>query len=298
MMSEYYWDSTIEYLRNTRGLYYNDDYLEFLVKNVWKMHTPINIVDYGCGYGYLGLKLLPLLPEGSTYTGIDKGKDLIMEAREVFDKLPYTTEFIQGDIEDMFVERQYDVAICHAFLLHMASPREILQKMIDSVRNGGRVICFEPHWIANAANYGFDDGLQHSEVVRLGVLQKLYEVDASRSGKDGNIGMRLPILLSQLGLRNVGCRVSDKVNFLDQNMDEKDRLFRSLKGEGIGQELEDPVKVVEQLVQRGLTAEEAQEQYAVEQRLFQEFDSDSWLTYSPNMKISYGTVGRECRDLE
>lgn len=85
-MSEYYWDSAIEYLRNTRGLYYNDDYLEFLVKNVWKMNTPINIVDYGCGYGYLGLKLLPLLPKGSTYTGIDKGKDLIMEAREVFDK--------------------------------------------------------------------------------------------------------------------------------------------------------------------------------------------------------------------
>jgi 2-polyprenyl-3-methyl-5-hydroxy-6-metoxy-1,4-benzoquinol methylase len=128
MMSEYYWDSTIEYLRNTRGLYYNDDYLEFLVKNVWKMNAPVNIVDYGCGYGYLGLKLLPLLPEGSTYTGIDKGEDLIKEAREVFDKLPYSTEFIQGDIEDMFVHRQYDVAICHAFLLHMANPRMILQK--------------------------------------------------------------------------------------------------------------------------------------------------------------------------
>lgn len=294
MMSEYYWDSTIEYLRNTRGLYYNDDYLEFLVKNVWKMNTPINIVDYGCGYGYLGLKLLPLLPEGSTYTGIDKGKDLIMEAREVFDKLPYSTEFIQGDIEDMFVERQYDVAICHAFLLHMASPREILQKMMDSVLDGGRVICFEPHWIANTANYGFD-GIQHSEVVRLGILQKLYETSAKDSGKDGNIGMRLPILLSQLGLRNVGCRVSDKVNFLDQNMDaaEKDRLFQSLKEEGIGQELEDPVKVVEQMVQRGLSVEEAQTQYAAELKLFQVFNGDSWLTYAPNMKISYGTVGRE-----
>ena len=114
-MSEYYWDSAIEYLRNTRGLYYNDDYLEFLVKNVWKMNTPINIVDYGCGYGYLGLKLLPLLPKGSTYTGIDKGKDLIMEAKKCLISQPYSTEFIQGDIEDMFVERQYDVAICHAF---------------------------------------------------------------------------------------------------------------------------------------------------------------------------------------
>lgn len=211
-MSEYYWDSKIEYLRNTRWLYYNDDYLEFLVKNVWKLNAPVNIVDYGCGYGYLGVKLLPLLPEGSTYTGIDKGEDLIKEAREVFDKLPYSAEFIQGDIEDMFVHRQYDVAICHAFLLHMANPRMILQKMIDSVLDGGRVICFEPHWIANTANYGFDE-IQHSEVVPLGILQKLYEESAKDSGKDGNIGMKLPIFLSQLGLRNVECRVSDKVNF-------------------------------------------------------------------------------------
>jgi hypothetical protein len=33
-MSEYYWDNKIEYLKNTRKLYYNDDYLEFLVKTV------------------------------------------------------------------------------------------------------------------------------------------------------------------------------------------------------------------------------------------------------------------------
>lgn len=66
-MSEYYWDNQIEYLRNTRGLYYNDDYLKFLVESVWKINKPVNIVDYGCGFGYLGLKLLPLLPDGWIY---------------------------------------------------------------------------------------------------------------------------------------------------------------------------------------------------------------------------------------
>jgi 16S rRNA G1207 methylase RsmC len=33
----------------------------------------VKIIDFGCGYGYLGMKLLPLLPKGSTYTGVDKG---------------------------------------------------------------------------------------------------------------------------------------------------------------------------------------------------------------------------------
>ena len=83
-MEEYYWDTKLEYLKRTRDLYYNDDYIEFLVNYVWKLSKPVHIIDFGCGYGYLGLKLLPLLPKGSTYTGVDKGEQLISQARELF----------------------------------------------------------------------------------------------------------------------------------------------------------------------------------------------------------------------
>ena len=217
-MSDYYWDNQIEYLRNTRWLYYNDDYLEFLIQKVWKINKPVKIIDYGCGYGYLGLKLLPLLPEGSTYTGVDKGKELISKAKEAFINLPYQTEFIVGDIEDVDIECRYDIAMCHAFLLHMKEPISILEKMIKSVVNNGRIICFEPHWIANMANYRFNE-LEQSKVILLGILQKLFEEDSRQNGKDGNIGMRVPMILSQLGIQNIDCRVSDRVNFLDQNME-------------------------------------------------------------------------------
>lgn len=40
-MSEYFWDSQIEYLKRTRDLYYNDDYLEFLVKSVWRINQVV-----------------------------------------------------------------------------------------------------------------------------------------------------------------------------------------------------------------------------------------------------------------
>ena len=103
-MTEYYWDTKIEYLRNTRWLYYNDDYLEFLVKSVWKIDKPVNIVDFGCGYGYLGLKLLPLMPQGSTYTGMDKGTELIREAREIYSHLDYDATFITCDIDEVQLE--------------------------------------------------------------------------------------------------------------------------------------------------------------------------------------------------
>lgn len=292
-MSEYYWDSQIEYLRNTRGLYYNDDYLKFLVENVWKITKPVNIVDYGCGFGYLGLKLLPLLPDGSTYTGIDQGKELINQAKEIFANLPYDTEFRVLDIETAELDPKYGIAVSHAFLLHMTDPKTILQKMVDSVQNDGMVICFEPHWIGNMANYHLD-GTDQSDVVRLGVLQKLYERDNKRTGKNGNIGIQLPVLLSQLGLRNVGCRVSDKVNFLDQNMDDesKNTLYHSLKEEGLGQEVQPYAEVINNLMSRGLSESEAIEEYEAESSFSEKFSSESWLTYAPNMKISYGTVQR------
>jgi SAM-dependent methyltransferase len=76
-MSNNEWDDRLEYLRHTRSLYYNDDYLEFLVRTFWKINTPVNLIDFGCGFGYMGLKLLPMLPAGSTYTGVDKGQELI-----------------------------------------------------------------------------------------------------------------------------------------------------------------------------------------------------------------------------
>ncbi|KAF6659339.1 class I SAM-dependent methyltransferase [Paenibacillus polymyxa] len=290
-MSEYYWDIKIDYLRNTRWLYYNDDYLEFLIQKMWKINKPVEIVDYGCGFGYLGLKLLPLLPNGSTYTGIDKGMELIKQANEIFSKLSYNAEFIECDIEKVELEKKYDIAVSHAFLLHMPNPKSVLQKMLDSVQDNGMVICFEPHWIGNMADY-YLDGIEPSDVIRLGILQELYERDHKRTAKDGNIGIQIPIMLSQLGLRNVGCRVSDKVNFLDQNMDteSKNMLYSSLKEEGLGQEPNDISEVLKNLLARGLNEMEAQKQYEAEATFSEEFSDKSWLVYAPNMKISFGTV--------
>ncbi|MBB6735151.1 class I SAM-dependent methyltransferase [Cohnella zeiphila] len=285
------WDRRIDYLRNTRRLYYNDDYLDFLVRGVWKLDKPVRVVDFGCGYGFLGLKLLPLLPEGSTYTGIDKGHDLIATARETFGRLPYASEFIEADLLEIEVERRFDLAVCHAFLLHMAEPERMLGKMIGSVADGGRVIAFEPHWIAGMAGWELD-GVDASRIVRLGALQKLYEEDAKRSGKNGNVGIRLPILMSRLGLAQVECRASDKVNFLDPDMDlrAKELLYQSLREEGVGQPPGDRDDIISRLAARGLTPEEASAQYEAERRAAEEFGSDSAFVYAPQMKITFGTV--------
>ncbi|PGR82546.1 class I SAM-dependent methyltransferase [Bacillus thuringiensis] len=290
-METYDWNSKLAYLKNTRDLYYNSDYVSFLVNSVWKISEPVHVVDYGCGYGYLGLLLMPLLPEGSKYTGIDSGETLLAEARELFCSLPYESEFLEGDAIEIELNDTYDIAICHAFLLHMSSPKTMLQKMIHSVKSGGKIICFEPHWISNMSSYTLD-GENQSEIIQLGILQNLFESDTQRSGKDGNIGMKIPIYLSELGVKNIECRVSDKVNFLDSNMHHNDKndLYQSLKEEGIAGDPGDKQQFVERLMARGLTYDDALAQYEAELRFFKIFHVHSSLVYAPNMKITFGDI--------
>lgn len=292
-LKTYDWNNKLTYLKNTRDLYYNDDYVSFLVNTVWKITKPVHIVDYGCGYGYLGLVLMPLLPKGSKYTGIDSGETLLAEARALFRLLPYESEFMEGDATEIELNDKYDIAICHAFLLHMSSPKTMLQKMIHSVKKGGKIICFEPHWISNMSSY-FLNGENQSEIIRLGALQKLFESDMQRSGKDGNIGMKIPMFLSELGVKNIQCRVSDKVNFLDSNMHHNDKndLYQSLKEEGIAGNPGDKQQFVERLIDRGLTYDDALDQYEAELKFFRAFHLHSSLVYAPNMKITFGEI--EC----
>ncbi|MEG7842963.1 class I SAM-dependent methyltransferase [Bacillus mobilis] len=292
-METYDWNSKLTYLKNTRDLYYNDDYVSFLVNIVWKITKPVHIVDYGCGYGYLGLVLMPLLPEGSKYTGIDSGETLLAEARELFRLLPYESQFLEGDATEIELNDTYDIAICHAFLLHMSSPKTMLQKMMHSVKSGGKIICFEPHWISNMSSYSLN-GEKQSEIIRLGALQQLFESDTQRSGKDGNVSMKIPMFLSELGAKNIECRVSDKVNFLDSNMqhNNKQSLYHSLKEEGIAGNPGDKEQFIDRLMTRGLTYNDALAQYEAELRFFKVFQMHSSLVYAPNMKITFGDI--EC----
>lgn len=290
-MEEYYWDTQIEYLRRTRDLYYNDDYLEFLVKSVWKLSEPVHMIDFGCGFGYLGLKLLPLLPSGSKYTGIDKGQKLIDKAKELFHKLPYETEFFVSDTNEIELAGKYDIAVCHAFLLHMSEPKTILEKMIKSVVNEGKIICFEPHWISGMSSFSIK-GYEQSQIVQLGILQKLFEESVGKTGKDGNIGAKIPQYLSELGVTNIECRVSDKVNFLNPNMKQEDKqnMYHSLKEEGVGATPINREEFIEGLINRGITMNEAEKQYEAELLFSQLFNIDSSFLYAPSMKITFGEI--------
>lgn len=49
-----YWSEQVLYLQRREKNRWNEDYLQFLVQNVWKIHEPVKILDCGCGYGWIG----------------------------------------------------------------------------------------------------------------------------------------------------------------------------------------------------------------------------------------------------
>ncbi len=205
----------------------------------------------------------------------------------MFKGLPYTTEFIIGDIHTIQLEKQYDIAVCHGVLLHMVNPMNVLEKMIRCVKRDGKIISFEPHWISNNASFYFE-GIEQSSAIPLGLLQELFERDAKRTGKDGNIGLKLPLYFNRLGLRDVQCRVSDKVNVLDPAIDKEQAsmLYDAMQFSHPGDR--DPY--VRSLLERGMLPEEAERQYEAESYLSEKFSSSTAATYAAGMKITFGTV--------
>lgn len=160
-----FWNKKLEYLLRTRKGYWNDDYASFLVSQVWKINKPVSVLDCGCGYGFLGLLLLPYLPIGSTYTGIDFAEDLVQKGKSLFAQQGISAKFICKNVFEYSAENQYDFVVCQAVLRHLDNPTSFIQKMISFAKPGGYIVCMD-------ANREFEccglyiDGMDYQELCR------------------------------------------------------------------------------------------------------------------------------------
>lgn len=292
MEEKYYWNKKTEYLIQSRTKMWNDDYMEFLIKAVWKITEPVNIVDFGCGLGFLGSLIMPLLPEGSTYTGIDKGSKLLDEARSIFRGAPFRMYFIEEDLLAYEPSEKYDIAVCQSVLMHIPEPQTVLEKMRDSVVKGGRVICIEIDW--NATNAAlFIDGLDTNGFSNAGILQKLWNEDYKKKHVDRCIGIKIPVYMQKLGLMDVGVRLNDCVQFVNpEGNQEEHKKQLSCFLTAWGHDPGDRDAFIKSLCSRELSEEEAAHQYECECNMKDFIDKNGEImsaVHAPSLFISYGT---------
>ncbi len=215
-----YWNQHMERTRRWKQLYWNDDYFSFLVKEVWKLHTPVNILDFGCGYGFLGLKLLPLLPEGSTYTGIDIDRKAIEEAHQTFQEFHAETYFIQEDLYHYKPEKKYDVVIGLILISYLQKPREIIQKMKESLAEKGKLILIDVNMEVEQA--GYYSCMEEERGLERPDYTPIWKNEVTHRERDYRMGTKLPSLLKSIGLTAIQARISDKVFIYDlENTDNR-----------------------------------------------------------------------------
>jgi SAM-dependent methyltransferase len=294
---EGFWDDAQEHLLlDSSLLLHNDDYLEFLVDRVWGLKEPCRLIEFGCGAGKMGLKLLQLFPSGSTYTGIDQSAALISIARQVCARASFHTEFHESSIyQTPFPENTFDISLTHTVLMHVPHPEKVLEEMIRVTRSGGMVISCEANRNAHTAMLHIEE-VNHQETVPLELFQTTNREIRRRTGVDHNIGIKMPVLMHKAGLVDIQVRISDAVRCLFPPLDTeyKQRLFNAICDEGYGQPKPDEARRVSwkaNLMGYGITekAAEAEINREVEEDFLNK-GSEYHTVYPTLLAWSYGFV--------
>lgn len=224
-----YWAGRVDYLKRTRKTMWNADYMEFLIQQVWHLDKPVNILDCGCGYGALGLLLLPLLPKGSTYTGLDFSKEMLQEGEKIYQAAGLNAKWILTDILDFSPKESYDLVISQALLRHVNDGERYLKKMIGFAGQQGLVVTMECNREFEADGL-YIQGMDYAALCQHEGLKKLWRTELQMQNRDYSIAMKIPHLMKKHGLRDIGCRMNDRVTFLEPEQDDYTQTLLDIAG--------------------------------------------------------------------
>ena len=267
-----YWNNNRELTKVWKSLYWNEDYFEFLVKKVWKWDKPIDILDFCCGYGYLGMKILPLVPSGSSYTGIELDVGQINEARSYFGQMPYQYEFIQENIYDYMPDKKYDLVVGLFLVSYIHNSEMLIEKMKQSLKPGGMLLLIDANYEVEQA--GYFSGLEREENgMKCPDFSPVWEYEMSHQERDYKMGTKLPYLFKKCGLKNIQARISDMVQIYEPEDADKsamNTIFRYVY------ENEDTfLKGVNYFTARGVTYQKASEYVDYYKKSKEYFDLES-----------------------
>jgi len=290
--SEKFWEQKLEYLVRSRKNSFNDDYAEFLVKNVWKIDRPVNVLDCGCGLGFLGSLFLPYLPKGSTYTGIDKTEKLIEEAKRIFENSEYDTRFFVKDAMEYHGAKKFDIVFCKAVLRHLNDPKAFLEKIMEFAKKDGYVICIDSNREFECDGL-YVDGMDYFTLCRHDGMDKHWRTELEQQGRDYAIAIRTAHMMRELGLREVDVRMNDKVSFVTPQNPEYEQIkqdFLQYNDWFSNLSAEERERTIAFFESHGMTRQEA-EWFCDRNNVIKEFfdkHPEAGYTFAKGTMISYG----------
>jgi SAM-dependent methyltransferase len=215
--SEERWKDMLVYQRKFLWL---EDTLDKLA--VWLGFEPgMIVIDVGCGLGNLGYTYWPYYGEGGRYIGVDMSSELIRDASKAaidWAKIGQGS-FIVGDAYKLpFPDDYADRAMCQTLLMHLEKPELALAEMVRVTKPGGLVMCAEPDNLSSTLvkHYSSIPELDLEEELLCHKVALIGNQGRIKLGRgDESIGCKIPMMMSQLGLKEIDARLNDRVYHLE-----------------------------------------------------------------------------------
>lgn len=291
--TEAYWDKKQEDLNVPAESIWNEDYIGFLIREVWKVRTPISVLDCGCGTGRLGFLLMPLLPEGSRYVGVDFSRKMIDAAEETNRNLDTKAEFVLADIRSWRPKEKYDMVISQAILRHVNDGEELLRKMTDFLKKDGILVSMECNREFEAGGL-YIRGIDYGTLCRHQRLETLWRTELEMENRDYSIAMKIPYYMKNAGLKNVACRMNDKVTFLEPEQPEYAGMLKKMvRAEhwDVEKTEDETEKIISSFMNHGMSRKEAEDYCRQQEKItayLKKRRGDVAVTKAAGYMISYG----------
>jgi ubiquinone/menaquinone biosynthesis C-methylase UbiE len=195
------------------------------------LHPGMHVLDVGCGHGYLGWAYWRYFGKGGSYTGLDASAQLLRHARKESswaDGGP--AAFVAGDAARLpFPDDTFHWTVCQTLLMHARNPETFLAEMVRVTRPGGLVTCHEPDNITASRSpvcQSWKENDIEDDLIRIRV-QHHWALGRRNLGLgDWGIGCRVPSMMQQLGMKDIGIRANDMVGLLQPPYDTPAMQFR------------------------------------------------------------------------
>lgn len=255
-----FWNEKLSFLIRQEEISRNDDYFEFLIKNVWKINEPIDVLDLGCGYGYIGLSLLKYLPKGSTYTGVDFSENLLQYGKKLFQEKQLPVTFIQEDLFNYKTKKKYDIALCQGVFRHYGTSEAILKKMYELTKKGGLIVSMDINREIELDGI-YIDGMDYDKLCSRNGCRRHWLAEYKNGDRDYAAAMRSAHRMYQLGIKNIEVRLNDKVSFFSPDQTDYDKNISNMMEFNALWYNESEQEVIERLMNHGMTRREALSYY-------------------------------------